>query len=167
MQFSLTVIAAFATIAYASPVEVRATEAADLSLPSGCTKSDIVKCIYHLGKTTASCGAAIAMAGVDPVADLLCVSSATGTAENIDECKMCIPNKSKREELAEEQTKISLPKGCTKDDLKNCALHLVGDGAACGAAVIEGGANPIADLACVAAAGSTAKNYKECTACIP
>ncbi|SMQ52287.1 unnamed protein product [Zymoseptoria tritici ST99CH_3D7] len=65
------------------------------------------------------------------------------------------------------EEKISLPSGCTKSDIVSCALHLVGAGAACGAAVIEGGANHIVDLACVAAAGSTAKNYKECTNCIP
>ncbi|SMR57494.1 unnamed protein product [Zymoseptoria tritici ST99CH_1A5] len=114
MQFSTVVIAAFAAITYASPVEVRDIHEEKISLPSGCTKSDIVKCIYHLGSTTASCATALAMAGADPAADLLCVASASGTAEHIDECKACIPKKSKREEFEEEQTKISLPKGCNK-----------------------------------------------------
>ncbi|SMR55110.1 unnamed protein product [Zymoseptoria tritici ST99CH_1E4] len=114
MQFSTVVIAAFAAITYASPVEVRDIHEEKISLPSGCTKSDIVKCIYHLGSTTASCATALAMAGAEPAADLLCVASASGTAEHIDECKACIPKKSKREEFEEEQTKISLPKGCNK-----------------------------------------------------
>ncbi|SMR63272.1 unnamed protein product [Zymoseptoria tritici ST99CH_1E4] len=59
-----------------------------------------------------------------------------------DECKACIPKKSKREEFEEEQTKISLPKGYNKDNLNSCSLHLVGDGAAYSAAVIEGAFTP-------------------------
>ncbi|KAI5359419.1 hypothetical protein Slin15195_G070460 [Septoria linicola] len=62
---------------------------------------------------------------------------------------------------------ISLPPGCSKEDLFKCALHLVGTGASCGAAVIEAGANPAADLACVGSAAGTAANFDECQNCIP
>lgn len=47
------------------------------------------------------------------------------------------------------------------------ALHLVGTTGSCGAAVIEAGANPAADLACVGSAASTAANFDECKNCIP
>ncbi|KAF2725438.1 hypothetical protein K431DRAFT_299785 [Polychaeton citri CBS 116435] len=62
---------------------------------------------------------------------------------------------------------ITLPDGCTDGDLAKCALHLVGTTASCGAAVIELGANPAADLACVGSAAGTAANFDECKNCIP
>ncbi|KAK4609338.1 hypothetical protein CLAFUW4_14263 [Fulvia fulva] len=67
----------------------------------------------------------------------------------------------------EGQVLISLPPGCTKENLFKCALHLVGTGASCGAAIIEAGANPAADLACVGSAAGTAANFDECKSCIP
>lgn len=44
MQFSTVVIAAFAALAYAGPAEKRSTREAgqvDISLPPGCTKTDL------------------------------------------------------------------------------------------------------------------------------
>lgn len=49
------------------------------------------ECVLHLASTTASCAAAAAELGANPIADLSCVGSATGTAANFDECKSCIP----------------------------------------------------------------------------
>lgn len=86
------------------------------------------------------------------------------------------------------QVDISLPPGCTKGDLASksfvevspledsrayapaiteCAIHLIGTGASCGAAVIEAGANPAADLACVGSAAGTAASIDDCKNCIP
>lgn len=65
------------------------------------------------------------------------------------------------------QLDISLPPGCTKKDLALCAVHLIGTTGSCGAAVIEAGANPAADLACVGSAAGTAASFDECKSCIP
>ncbi|KAG6201844.1 hypothetical protein E4U47_007016 [Claviceps purpurea] len=62
---------------------------------------------------------------------------------------------------------IHLPAGCRKRDLAVCALRLVGTTASCGAAIVEAGANPAADLACVKSAAGTASHYKQCKHCIP
>ncbi|OAQ65255.1 fungal calcium binding protein domain-containing protein [Pochonia chlamydosporia 170] len=67
----------------------------------------------------------------------------------------------------ENQVEISLPPGCSKGDLTKCALHLIGTTASCGAAVIELGANPAADLSCIGSAASTAAKFDECKHCIP
>ncbi|KAG6263485.1 hypothetical protein E4U47_007371 [Claviceps purpurea] len=48
-----------------------------------------------------------------------------------------------------------------------CALHLVGTTAKCGSAIIEAGANPIADISCVASAAGLASSIDTCKHCIP
>ncbi|KAM0706492.1 hypothetical protein Q7P35_005819 [Cladosporium inversicolor] len=100
MQFILSIIA-LAAVATALPATSQAADATGftnydgervlISLPSGCTKKDLAKCVLHLVGTTGSCGAAVIEAGANPVADLSCIGSAAGTAANIDECKNCIP----------------------------------------------------------------------------
>lgn len=65
------------------------------------------------------------------------------------------------------EASVSLPPGCTEANLVKCALHLVGTTGSCGAAVIEAGANPVADLSCIGSAASTANNFEECKSCIP
>ncbi|KAG6071694.1 hypothetical protein E4U16_005949 [Claviceps sp. LM84 group G4] len=66
---------------------------------------------------------------------------------------------------------INLPAGCKKHDLALCALHLVGTTAKCGpvltSAIIEAGANPIADISCVASAAGLASSIDTCKHCIP
>ncbi|KAG6046020.1 hypothetical protein E4U17_008055 [Claviceps sp. LM77 group G4] len=72
---------------------------------------------------------------------------------------------------------INLPAGCKKHDLackidlSICALHLVGTTAKCGpvltSAIIEAGANPIADISCVASAAGLASSIDTCKHCIP
>jgi hypothetical protein len=44
---------------------------------------------------------------------------------------------------------------------------LIGTTGSCGAAVIEAGANPVADLSCIGSAAGTAANIDECKNCIP
>lgn len=89
-------------------------------------------------------------------------------------------------EPVENQVDISLPPGCTKFNLismylpsstcirktvqltsAECALRLVGTTASCGAAIIEVGANPVADLSCIGSAANTAAKFDECKKCIP
>ncbi|KAH0370225.1 hypothetical protein KCU65_g2611, partial [Aureobasidium melanogenum] len=48
-----------------------------------------------------------------------------------------------------------------------CAFHLIGTTASCGAAIIEVGANPAANLSCIGSAAGTAANFGECKSCIP
>ncbi|KAG5955546.1 hypothetical protein E4U57_003372 [Claviceps arundinis] len=62
---------------------------------------------------------------------------------------------------------VNLPAGCKKHDLALCALHLVGTTAKCGSAIIEAGANPIADISCVASAAGFASSIDTCKHCIP
>ncbi|KAG6176438.1 hypothetical protein E4U46_005959 [Claviceps purpurea] len=62
---------------------------------------------------------------------------------------------------------IHLPPGCKKHELALCALRLIGTTASCGPALLEGGANPIADLACIASAAKTAVKLEKCKNCIP
>ncbi|KAM0689716.1 hypothetical protein Q7P36_010587 [Cladosporium allicinum] len=71
------------------------------------------------------------------------------------------------EKYAGEVIRISLPTGCSEKDLFKCAFHLIGTTASCGAAIIEIGANPAADLACIGSAAGTAANFDECKNCIP
>ncbi|CZT19091.1 uncharacterized protein RCC_04937 [Ramularia collo-cygni] len=178
MQFTTVVIAAFAAIAYASPAEVRSTREpgqVDLKLPDGCTKTNLAKCVGHLAAASASCGAAAGEAGLNPVADLACVGSASGAAANFDECKSCIPKKTaakedivvKRDTREPGMVDITLPPGCSKHNLEKCVLHLASTGGSCAAAAAEAGVNPVADIACVASASSTAANFDECKSCIP
>ncbi|OAA37819.1 hypothetical protein ISF_09904 [Cordyceps fumosorosea ARSEF 2679] len=70
-------------------------------------------------------------------------------------------------EPVQNQVDISLPPGCTKPNLIKCALRLVGTTASCGAAIIEVGANPVADLSCIGSAANTAAKFDECKKCIP
>ncbi|KAG6243069.1 hypothetical protein E4U25_002061 [Claviceps purpurea] len=62
---------------------------------------------------------------------------------------------------------VQLPAGCKKHNLALCALHLVGTTAKCGSAIIEAGANPIADISCVASAAGLASSIDTCKHCIP
>lgn len=48
-----------------------------------------------------------------------------------------------------------------------CVLHLIGNTASCGAAVVEVGVSVAADLACIGSAAGTAANFDECKNCIP
>lgn len=111
MQFTIIVALALAATAFAAPFEESAEGQVLISLPPGCTKTDLVsecnasismiykvlmrcpECAFHLIGTTASCGAAIIEVGANPAADLSCIGSAAGTAANFDECKNCIPKK--------------------------------------------------------------------------
>ncbi|KAF1354680.1 hypothetical protein BDV97DRAFT_395104 [Delphinella strobiligena] len=97
MQFTTIIALAFAATAYALPVDDNstATREASVSLPSGCTEANLVKCALHLVGTTASCGAAVIEAGLNPAADLACIGSAASTANNFSECKSCIPSSTK------------------------------------------------------------------------
>lgn len=53
------------------------------------------------------------------------------------------------------------------DEMPRMCLPLIGTTAACGAAIIEAGANPAADLSCIGSAAGTAANFDECKNCIP
>jgi hypothetical protein len=48
-----------------------------------------------------------------------------------------------------------------------CVAHLAATGGSCAAAAVEGGVNPVADLACIGSAASTAAQYEDCKPCIP
>ncbi|KAG6051427.1 hypothetical protein E4U17_006179 [Claviceps sp. LM77 group G4] len=91
----------FAAMVTASPVDTDAVEegVASVHLPAGCRKRDLALCAVKLIGTTSKCGSAIIEAGVNVLADLLCVSSATGLATSIDKCKHCIPKKVKAMEV--------------------------------------------------------------------
>ncbi|KAG9696254.1 hypothetical protein KCU95_g4399, partial [Aureobasidium melanogenum] len=93
MQFTIIAALALAANAFAAPVEQAVEGQVLISLPPGCTKTDLAKCAFHLIGTTASCGAAIIEVGANPAADLSCIGSAAGTAANFGECKSCIPKK--------------------------------------------------------------------------
>ncbi|KAK2608592.1 hypothetical protein QQS21_002818 [Conoideocrella luteorostrata] len=67
---------------------------------------------------------------------------------------------------AEHSLHIHLPPGCSRKDAGQCALRLVGTTASCSAAVLEGGANIIADLSCIASAAGTARHIDLCKKCI-
>ncbi|CAD0101459.1 unnamed protein product [Aureobasidium mustum] len=82
MQFTIIAALAMAATAFAAPVEELAQPQVLISLPPGCTKSNLA---------SGSCAAAAAELGANPIADLSCVGSAAGTAANFDECKSCIP----------------------------------------------------------------------------
>ncbi|CZT14219.1 uncharacterized protein RCC_00193 [Ramularia collo-cygni] len=175
MHFSNILIAAFATMAMASPATTRSVREpgqVDIKLPNGCTKTNLAKCVGHLAAASASCGAAAGEAGLNPVADLACVGSATGAAANFDECKSCIPKKTQVEQdvivkREEGRVDITLPPGCTKKDVRECVLHLASTGGLCAAAAAQAGVDIPNDIGCIASAASTAKNIDECKACIP
>jgi hypothetical protein len=111
MQFTIVAALALAATAFAAPVEESVDGQVLISLPPGCTKTDLAskcntriptiwkvlkrspECAFHLIGTTASCGAAIIEVGANPAADLSCIGSAAGTAANFGECKSCIPKK--------------------------------------------------------------------------
>ncbi|KAG6003280.1 hypothetical protein E4U21_002207 [Claviceps maximensis] len=62
---------------------------------------------------------------------------------------------------------VRLPSGCRRSQLAKCVLRLVGTTASCSAAIVEAGANPMADLSCVGSASSTAVKFADCRSCIP
>ncbi|KAG5950686.1 hypothetical protein E4U53_004583 [Claviceps sorghi] len=96
MQFLKIFPVAFAAMAIASEAIAKpdlTTNIVHISLPRGCSKSNLAACALRVAGTTASCAAAGAELALNPAADLSCISSAASTAVKFSVCKRCIPHK--------------------------------------------------------------------------